>query len=55
MLRLISGKGLRKVDSGMKMLFYPILFWLVASQYYKKGGRDRPGTTRNVLNIKNRA
>ena len=28
LLRLINGAGLRKVDSGLKMLFEPIYFWL---------------------------
>ena len=40
MLRLINGAGLRKVDSGLKMLIKPILFWLVASQNYKKKLKD---------------
>ena len=34
-LRLIKGAGLRKVDSGLKMMIEPISFWLVASQYKK--------------------
>ena len=36
LLRLIKGDGWRKVDSGLKMLIKPILFWLVAGQFYKK-------------------
>ena len=35
-LRLINGAGKRRVDSGLNILIKPILFWLVASQYYKK-------------------
>ena len=35
-LRVINRSVYRIVDSGLKMLLEPILYWLVASQYYKQ-------------------
>ena len=34
-LKIINGTGWRKLDSGLKMLIELILFWRVASQFYK--------------------
>ena len=36
LLRLINSAAQRKLDSGLKMLIEPAMYWPVASQYYKK-------------------